>query len=137
VNTVFGLEAAALVRPAVLPVRIRQCHLRPADRQRPGRADLLRHGQRHAQRRPHRCTSRATACSVRAKVGDTGLWELTARYDTIENDDIANREATAGSLGMNYYLNSNMRFMFKLHQRRQRVTGDGTSQIALRAQFAF
>lgn len=71
------------------------------------------------------------------KVTDRGLWELTARYDTIENKDIANREATSWILGMNYYVNSNLRFMFNYTNGENEVTGDETGQYALRTQFSF
>ena len=68
---------------------------------------------------------------------DKGLWELTARYDTIENKDIVNREATSVILGVNYYVNANLRFMFNYTQGENEVTGDETGQYALRTQFAW
>lgn len=71
------------------------------------------------------------------KVGDKGLWELTARYDSIENKDIANREATSWLLGVNYYVNSNLRFMLNYTQGDNETNGDETGQYALRTQFAF
>lgn len=66
-----------------------------------------------------------------------GLWELTGRYDWIENSDIVNREASSWSLGLNYYLNSNMRVMFNYIQGDNEVTGDETGQYAVRTQFSF
>ena len=71
------------------------------------------------------------------KVADVGLWELTARYDHIENKDLLNREAESMILGMNYYVNSNLRFMFNYTQGEDEFTGDETAQYAVRAQFAF
>lgn len=71
------------------------------------------------------------------KYVDKGLWELTARYDHIENKDIANREANAMILGVNYYVNPNMRLMFNYTRGENDVTGDETGQYALRTQFAF
>jgi len=71
------------------------------------------------------------------KVGDKGLWELTARYDNIENKDIANREVNSVLLGVNYYVNSNLRFMFNYTKGDNEVNGDETGQYALRTQFAF
>ncbi len=68
---------------------------------------------------------------------DKGLWELTARYDTIENKDIADREATSVILGVNYYVNANLRFMFNYTQGDNEVNGDQTSQYAVRTQFAW
>ena len=68
---------------------------------------------------------------------DKGLWELTARYDTIENKDIANRAATDVILGVNYYVNPNLRFMFNYTQGDNEVNGDQTAQYALRTQFSW
>ena len=58
-------------------------------------------------------------------------------YDTIENKDLVNREATSWILGMNYYVNPNLRFMFNYTNGDNEVTGDKTGQYALRTQFAF
>ncbi|GAB3749596.1 OprO/OprP family phosphate-selective porin [Lysobacter olei] len=71
------------------------------------------------------------------KLTDKGAWELTARYDTIENKDIENREATSTTLGLNYYINSNVRLMFNYTRGENEVTGDETGQYALRTQFSF
>ena len=71
------------------------------------------------------------------KVADKGLWELTARWDTIENNDLANTKTTSTILGMNYYINPNMRVMLNWIQGENDKTGDEPSQIALRTQFAF
>jgi phosphate-selective porin OprO/OprP len=71
------------------------------------------------------------------RVTDKGLWELTARYDTIENQDLANREATSWILGVNYYLTPNLRFMFNYTDGDNEFTGDQTGQYALRTQFSF
>ena len=79
----------------------------------------------------------ATGVFGSPKVSDKGLWELTARYDTIENKDIVNREATSWLLGVNYYVNPNLRFMFNYTQGDNQVNGDETGQYALRTQFAF
>lgn len=71
------------------------------------------------------------------RVTDKGLWELTARYDQIENQDLINREASSWILGVNYYLNPNLRFMFNYTQGEDEFTGDETGQYALRTQFSF
>jgi Phosphate-selective porin len=68
---------------------------------------------------------------------DRGLWELTARYDTIENRDLAGREASSTILGLNYYVNPNLRFMFNWTRGDNGFTGDGTGQYALRTQFSW
>jgi phosphate-selective porin OprO/OprP len=71
------------------------------------------------------------------KVDKNGLWELTARYDTIENKDILNREASSWLLGLNYYVNPNLRFMFNYTKGENEVNGDETAQYALRTQIGF
>jgi phosphate-selective porin OprO/OprP len=85
----------------------------------------------------HKPYKGATGVFGSPKVGDKGLWELTARYDAIENEDIANREATSLLFGVNYYVNPNLRFMFNYTQGDNEATGDETGQYALRTQFAF
>lgn len=72
-----------------------------------------------------------------ATVPDGGAWELTVRYDTIENKDIANRRANSAIFGVNYYVNPNLRFMFNYTRGENEVNGDKTGQYALRTQFAF
>ena len=66
-----------------------------------------------------------------------GAWELTARYDTIENKDVANLEASSTTLGLNYYFNPNVRVMFNYTRGDNELTGDETGQYALRAQLSF
>jgi phosphate-selective porin OprO/OprP len=68
---------------------------------------------------------------------DRGLWELTARYDTIENRDIAGREASSVIVGMNYYVNPNLRFMLNYTRGDNQASGDETGQYALRTQFSW
>jgi phosphate-selective porin OprO and OprP len=69
--------------------------------------------------------------------GSGGAWELTARYDTIENRDIADREASSAILGLNYYFNRNVRLMFNYTRGDNEFTGDRTNQYALRTQLSF
>ncbi|WP_157745305.1 MULTISPECIES: porin [Luteimonas] len=71
------------------------------------------------------------------KVTDKGLWELTARYDTIENKDIRNMDVSSWIVGMNYYVNPSLRFMFNYTNGDDSFTGDKTGQYALRTQFSF
>ena len=71
------------------------------------------------------------------KIAGNGLWELTGRYDTIENNDVANLEAKSWILGLNYYINPNVRLMFNYTQGDNDFTGDETGQYALRTQFTF
>ncbi len=68
---------------------------------------------------------------------DKGLWELVARYDMMENDDLPNTRTTSALLGMNYYVNTNLRFMLNWIRGKNDRTGDSPSQIALRTQFSF
>lgn len=71
------------------------------------------------------------------KVAGEGLWELTARYDTIENNDVNRLEASAWIMGLNYYINPNVRLMFNYTKGDNEFTGDKTGQYALRTQFSF
>lgn len=66
-----------------------------------------------------------------------GMWELTGRYDTIENRDIANRQASSTTLGVNYYFNPNVRLMFNYTRGDNDFTGDKTGQYAVRTQLSF
>lgn len=76
-----------------------------------------------------------------AKPSGTGLWggawELTARYDTMENRDIRSLEASSAIVGLNYYANSNVRFMLDLTFGDDDFTGDKTKQLGLRAQIGW
>ena len=85
----------------------------------------------------HRGYKSATGVFAAPRVTDKGLWDLAARYDTIENRDIANRRATDVILGVNYYVNANLRFMFNYTLGDNEVSGDKTRQYALRTQFAW
>lgn len=68
---------------------------------------------------------------------DGGAWELTARYDTIENEDVPGLEVSSTTLGLNYYVNPAMRFMLNYTRGDNELNGDNTGQFALRTQFAF
>ena len=72
-----------------------------------------------------------------AKSGEDGAWEVTARYDTIENKDIAKLEASATTIGLNYYFNPNVRLMFNYTRGDNKFTGDKTGQYAIRTQLSF
>jgi len=84
----------------------------------------------------HKPYKGATGVFGSPKVADKGLWELTGRYDYVENETL-NREVTSWILGMNYYVNPNLRFMFNYTKGDNEVTGDETAQYALRTQFAW
>ena len=83
----------------------------------------------------HRIYRPATGLFGAPKVSDQGLWELTARYDSIENHDTAGLEVSSWILGMNYYVNPSLRFMFNYTRSDNGLTGDETAQHALRMQF--
>ena len=85
----------------------------------------------------HKAYKSATGVFASPKYVDKGLWELTARYDSAENKDVPNREVNTWILGMNYYVNPNLRFMFNYTQGDNRVTGDETAQYAVRTQFSW
>ncbi len=79
----------------------------------------------------------ATGVFGSPKVGESGLWELTARYDVMENKDITDMKTTSALIGLNYYINPNMRVMLNYTKGKNDKTGDEPGQIALRTQFAF
>lgn len=85
----------------------------------------------------HKGYKAATGVFASPKVDKRGLWELTARYDSIENKDLLDREATSTILGVNYYVNPSLRFMFNYTMGENEVTGDETRQYALRTQFSW
>lgn len=85
----------------------------------------------------HRAYKAATGVFGAPKYVDKGIWELTARYDVIENKDLLNREARSMVLGVNYYLNPAMRIMFNYTRGENEVNGDETGQYAIRTQYAF
>ncbi len=78
--------------------------------------------------------------------GEAGAFELTARYDHGENKDAASDpEAQSLTLGVNWYVNPNVRFMLNyIDAKAEQVvvaTGaqqkDKPSTVAFRAQFSF
>ncbi|WP_226664818.1 OprO/OprP family phosphate-selective porin [Microbulbifer aggregans] len=66
-----------------------------------------------------------------------GAWELTFRYDTMENRDISNLEASSTTIGLNFYANRNVRFMFNYIMGDDDFTGDNTDQFGIRAQIGW
>ncbi len=85
----------------------------------------------------HKAYKSANGVFGAPKLGATGAWELTARYDTIENKDVANVEASSTTLGVNYYFNPNVRLMFNYTRGDNEFTGDKTGQYAVRTQLSF
>ncbi|WP_231757605.1 OprO/OprP family phosphate-selective porin [Microbulbifer elongatus] len=66
-----------------------------------------------------------------------GAWELTARYDTMENRDIHSLEANSAQIGLNYYANRNVRVMMNMIFGDDEFTGDGTNQFGIRVQMGW
>ena len=66
-----------------------------------------------------------------------GAWELTARYDTMENRDIDHLGASSAQIGMNYYANRNVRVMLNLIFGDDDFTEDKTNQLGLRVQMGW
>ena len=85
----------------------------------------------------HKPYKAATGVFGSPKVTDKGLWELTARYDTIENKDVDGLEVSSTILGLNYYINPNVRLMFNYTKGDNEFTGDDTGQYAIRTQLSF
>lgn len=80
--------------------------------------------------------------SIRPGAG--GAIELTARYDMMENSDsAASPEVTNFTIGANYYVNANVRFMLNYTIGEAKAVVDGNNekfeqnQLAVRAQYAF
>jgi phosphate-selective porin OprO/OprP len=69
-----------------------------------------------------------------------GAWELAARYDHIENDDLAAQpEISTVLVGVNWYVNPNIRFMlnYGMPQAETATTTDEPTFVSLRTQLAF
>ncbi len=84
----------------------------------------------------HKAYKPATGVFASPKVADKGLWELTARYDNAENETL-DRTVSSWLMGVNYYVNPNLRFMLNYTKGDNEVTNDKTGQYALRTQFAW
>lgn len=78
--------------------------------------------------------------------GEIGAFELTARYDVIENKDLVSAantrpEAKSVTTGLNWYVNPNVRFMLNYTMGETKNAGtngnDDADQLALRTQFSF
>lgn len=76
--------------------------------------------------------------------GEMGAVELVAKYDVIENKDIPDRQVTAITAGVNYYVNPNVRFMldYVMGSSDADLAADGSlgrdiDAVTARAQFSF
>ncbi|WP_444886751.1 OprO/OprP family phosphate-selective porin [Microbulbifer sp. JMSA008] len=61
-------------------------------------------------------------------------FEITARYDTIENRDIPGMKVSNFVFGFNYYFNPKVRLMLNVTLGDDKFTGDQTKQLAIRMQ---
>lgn len=66
-----------------------------------------------------------------------GAIELLARYDYIENKDVDNLEVSETTVGANWYVNPNVRFMLGYNMGDNQLTDDKTKQVVLRTQLVF
>jgi phosphate-selective porin OprO and OprP len=85
----------------------------------------------------HKPYKAASGVFAAPKATGKGLWELTARYDTIENKDVVGLEVASLILGLNYYINPNVRVMFNYTRGDNELTGDETGQYGVRTQLSF
>jgi len=82
-------------------------------------------------------------------IGEGGAWEITARHDFIESPDLTGAtgkpEVTQSTLGLNWYVNPNVRFMLNYSAGDQETTNTATgaktetelNAIALRTQLSW
>lgn len=134
--TAFGLEAAGVFGPLFF-----QSEYARAQFERPLGGDqdvdtfyVMGSWMLNGGRKPYKAASGVFGSP---KVADKGLWELTARYDTIENKDVNGLQVSSTILGLNYYINPNVRLMFNYTRGNNEFTGDDTGQYALRTQLSF
>ncbi|MCK7597118.1 OprO/OprP family phosphate-selective porin [Microbulbifer sp. CAU 1566] len=89
----------------------------------------------------HKAYSKKRGAFSSAKPSGDGLWggawELTFRYDTMENRDYDFLEASSTTVGLNFYANRNVRFMFNYIMGDDDFTGDNTDQFGIRAQIGW
>jgi phosphate-selective porin OprO/OprP len=69
--------------------------------------------------------------------GDKGAWEAKAKYDVIKNDDVSNLEVNQAIVGLNWYYNPNVRFMFEYIDGTNEFLNRDLSTLAARVQFSF
>ncbi|WGL16761.1 porin [Microbulbifer bruguierae] len=89
----------------------------------------------------HKTYSKKRGAFSSAKPSGDGLWgaawELTFRYDTMENRDISHLQARSTIIGLNIYANRNVRFMLNYIMGDDDFTGDDTNQFGVRAQIGW
>lgn len=69
--------------------------------------------------------------------GSIGAFELVARYQYAERDNVPGAELTTIDFGVNYYPNNNVRFMLNYSMAEDDLAGDEPDLLSLRAQLAF
>jgi phosphate-selective porin OprO/OprP len=73
----------------------------------------------------------------RPEGGSIGAFELAARYQYAERENVPGAELTTIDLGLNYYPNNNVRFMLNYSMAEDELAGDEPDLLSLRAQVAF
>lgn len=75
---------------------------------------------------------------IKPAAANRGAWELAARYDTIDLDDgtVKGGEQKALTLGLNYYVNYNLRFMLNAIQVKSEKAGVDDDPRILQARAA-
>lgn len=69
--------------------------------------------------------------------GSIGAFELAARYQYAERENVPGAELTTIDFGLNYYPNNNVRFMLNYSMAEDELAGDEPDLLSLRAQLAF
>ena len=69
--------------------------------------------------------------------GSIGAFELVARYQYAERENVPGAELTTMDFGVNYYPNNNVRFMLNYSIAEDELAGDEPDLLSLRAQLAF
>jgi phosphate-selective porin OprO/OprP len=69
--------------------------------------------------------------------GSIGAFELVARYQYAERENVPGAELTTMDFGVNYYPNNNVRFMLNYSMAEDELVGDEPDLLSLRAQLAF
>ncbi|MDO5504832.1 MAG: porin [Pseudoxanthomonas suwonensis] len=70
-------------------------------------------------------------------VPEGGLWELTARYERADNRDLPGIATRSAVVGVNWYLNRWLRFMFDYTRGEDALEGGKVERLGARSQIVF